>query len=365
MAFQNEQVRGAWPAARPNARNAMASRDRLISFVDGAPPAHMRFQSHTVQRKTHSSDISGFWHAQLFLDCFVYSLLGHKCGGYFIDLAANDAISMSNTKSLERDYSWRGLCVEPNPKYHPGLLQYRDCAVSAAAVSNEYGEANFDFKESTASAKGGGEYGGGGVFGGFTAAKTATSTLVRTAPFSYILDEHAVPSHIDFMSLDVEGAEMLVMRSFPFAKRKVTLMAIERPPSDLVTLLHTHAYRSLCVTRTDVLFAHVPTLQRLQARGEVPAWATQGCGGTGASNLLKSATSAKVTVCTCQDLIMPQEGMCRTARKIHKHTGYSTSGQASIERCRPPYCILKPPNVTHPSCMHGAGWRKRGGNVTG
>ena len=93
-----------------------------------------------------ADDIAGFWHGQLLLDCFVYELLGKKRGGYYVDLAANDAVSMSNTKSLERDHAWSGLCVEPNPQYHADLLQHRTCKIAAAAVSDGFGQAFFDFR---------------------------------------------------------------------------------------------------------------------------------------------------------------------------------------------------------------------------
>ncbi len=34
---------------------------------------------------------------------------------YFVDLAANDAAALSNTFRLEKNYNWKGLCIEPNP----------------------------------------------------------------------------------------------------------------------------------------------------------------------------------------------------------------------------------------------------------
>ena len=33
---------------------------------------------------------------------------------YFVDLAANHAIYLSNTRSLERDHGWEGTCIEAN-----------------------------------------------------------------------------------------------------------------------------------------------------------------------------------------------------------------------------------------------------------
>ena len=82
-----------------------------------------------------SADDGFAWHGQELQDCMAYSLLRRKKGGTFIDLAANDWRIFSNSLSLERDHGWTGLCIEPNPVYHPGLLRYRTCDVVSAYVS--------------------------------------------------------------------------------------------------------------------------------------------------------------------------------------------------------------------------------------
>ena len=76
-------------------------------------------------------------------DCIAATLHGFKTGGYFIDLAANDAVTLSNSYTLEQQYGWKGLCVEPNPEYHTRLLQIRSCEVIAVAVSGREGQAFF------------------------------------------------------------------------------------------------------------------------------------------------------------------------------------------------------------------------------
>ena len=44
------------------------------------------------ERPPHPQDVPGFWHGQVLQDCIVHALLQEKRDGYFIDLAANDAI---------------------------------------------------------------------------------------------------------------------------------------------------------------------------------------------------------------------------------------------------------------------------------
>lgn len=46
------------------------------------------------------------WFSQAAQDELIVGLLRGKRNGYFIDLAANDALVLSNTYALERDYGW-------------------------------------------------------------------------------------------------------------------------------------------------------------------------------------------------------------------------------------------------------------------
>ena len=40
--------------------------------------------------------------------------------GFFVELAANDAVFLSNSLTLEQEFGWAGLCIEANPNYIPG-----------------------------------------------------------------------------------------------------------------------------------------------------------------------------------------------------------------------------------------------------
>ena len=66
-------------------------------------------------------------------DKLVVKLYGEDFRGYFVDLAANDAVHISNTLMIERDYNWDGVCIEANPAYWFGLA-HRKCTVIGAAV---------------------------------------------------------------------------------------------------------------------------------------------------------------------------------------------------------------------------------------
>mmetsp|Transcript_11941 Transcript_11941/g.17906 ORF Transcript_11941/g.17906 Transcript_11941/m.17906 type:complete len:127 (-) Transcript_11941:223-603(-) len=52
-----------------------------------------------------------------------------------------------------------------------------------------------------------------------------------------------VPSTIDYFSLDVEGAESIVMADFPWKSYSFKFITIERPKDDLIQLLVRNGYK--------------------------------------------------------------------------------------------------------------------------
>merc|ERR1712196_85838 len=60
-----------------------------------------------------------------------------------------------------------------------------------------------------------------------------------------IFEDVGVPPIIDYLSLDVEGAESLVMRGFPWEQYSFLVLTVERPKNELRTSLSRHGYHYL------------------------------------------------------------------------------------------------------------------------
>ena len=85
-----------------------------------------------------------------------------------------------------------------------------------------------------------------------------------------VLEMFDAPSIIDFISLDVEGAEQYIMRDFPFDKYKFLAMTIERPKGELRTLLEANGYKHLYdFPRGDTLWAHSSVYEEGKSRLEI------------------------------------------------------------------------------------------------
>ena len=52
--------------------------------------------------------------SQLNQDINVINFYNKKQNGFFIEIGSDDGVQFSNTHLLEKEYSWNGICVEPN-----------------------------------------------------------------------------------------------------------------------------------------------------------------------------------------------------------------------------------------------------------
>ena len=65
---------------------------------------------------------------------------------------------------------------------------------------------------------------------------------LKTKTLEYVLDKYDAPSTIDYLNLDIEGAETRVLRNFPFDKYKFLAITIERPTAELEENLKRNGY---------------------------------------------------------------------------------------------------------------------------
>jgi hypothetical protein len=233
------------------------STDRPLRGDDGWKLIHVFYGD-----KSHVSEAStiplpyfqeNFWFSQYRQDEIVSRLLHNKRNGFFIDLAANDAVRISNTYSLETHFDWKGICLEPNPVYWNGL-SYRKCHVAAAVVGTKsMDEVTFKFPKDKGPK-------GGIVGNGFDNKNSNSAEGQRkfTIQLSEVLRRFHAPRVIDYISLDVEGAEDLVMSAFPFSEYRFNILTVERPSTTLASLLQSNDYVLLATLKIgkETLWVH-------------------------------------------------------------------------------------------------------------
>lgn len=174
--------------------------------------------------------------------------------GFYIELGANDGLSQSNTAYFERYKGWKGVLIEPIlhnylacrqnrsaenyfsncacvpfdyvgdtvKLYYSNLMTAQDSTHSTLDDINEHVQRGKRFLKPYEE-----------VLPYFAVAKTITS----------VLDEAAAPKIIDFLSLDVEGVELEVLKGLDFGKYRINFMLIETNKVDIISdFLRQHGY---------------------------------------------------------------------------------------------------------------------------
>lgn len=167
--------------------------------------------------------------------------------GFYIEVGAHDGRSSSNTYGLESQ-GWQGILVEPILSKYFRIRQLRSLTSNqiyhAACVSPDYPSdavemvyadmMSFSNRLSTVDAE--------DWLNGSTQFLNSNEDNVKTfAPartLNSILEESKVPETIDFLSIDVEGAEEEVLQGIDFNKYKFNLICIEAQKDSSITKIY-------------------------------------------------------------------------------------------------------------------------------
>lgn len=165
-------------------------------------------------------------------DAFVIDILGGMRDGFFLDSGASDGVKGSNTLVLEQCYGWRGICVEPNPAFFASLVANRRALCVNCCLYDREGDVEFVEADVL-----------GGILDEYHPRLLALATHVYGIPANgdgrpatvrrpartlrSILREAGAPRCIDYWSLDTEGSELAILKSFPFDEFSVRVLTVE------------------------------------------------------------------------------------------------------------------------------------------
>jgi FkbM family methyltransferase len=162
---------------------------------------------------------------------------GYK-NGIFFDVGAHDGVKFNNTLYFAKFNKWTGINIEPIKTVYDQLVINRPYAKNLnCAVSNNDGEAEFILNTGYTEMLSGlkkdydkrhnvrlkneiNQMGG-----------TTQVVTVQTKKIETICDELAI-SHINYLSIDVEGAEFDVIKSINFDKVFIDVIGFENNYDD-------------------------------------------------------------------------------------------------------------------------------------
>jgi FkbM family methyltransferase len=185
--------------------------------------------------------------AQVFQDLYVTYKLGNKGDGYFVEFGACDGIKCSNTFMLETDLGWRGILAEPLPAWQQSLHANRRARIDHRCVWRRSGEMleilEVEKYPELTSIK---SYAGNDNQSGDRPADGKTF-LVESVSLTDLLVQHGAPEVIDYISIDVEGAELDALEGLDFQRFKPRVITVEHNHSDdkrnaIALLLESHGF---------------------------------------------------------------------------------------------------------------------------
>jgi len=198
----------------------------------------------------------GKFKSQYGQDRWVLQALKNKRGGYFIECGAYNGVSLSNTHVLEYHYGWTGICIEPDNRVFKLLQESRGCITDNSCVGSSRGTCKF-VEVGTL----------GGIDNDYSAKHRARvadanpdykkrTVEKQMVVLSDVLDRHSAPKICDYLSLDVEGAELRILKAFPFDRYAFRVMTVEhngfpKAMTQLRQLLESKGYRIVKTTSAD------------------------------------------------------------------------------------------------------------------
>jgi FkbM family methyltransferase len=198
------------------------------------------------------------------LDFFRFSPPARKI---FLDVGAFDGVGFSNSRLLF-EHGWSGVCVEPvlkNYKKLEKLYEHTNVVTVRAAASDYKGEMTLNVATVPWATEWGSDV-----------SSPADDVIERWPDYLWekesvtattvddILQTHNIP-HVDFVSIDVEGNEMAVLRGFDLRKYDPRLLVVEysspEEQRELLRFMELQGYVSWVDNGQDIFFVRPTALK--------------------------------------------------------------------------------------------------------
>lgn len=206
----------------PNLYNKLGNvkKNRIINkFKQAYPKTKIFYES---KRELYSQDNQ---------DYIVYNnFFKDMQEGIFCDVGGNHPLNINNTRYFE-ELGWSGFAFEPLPHMKPLWKKYRNARFFSFAASDSEGKVTFtivkdctgwedmlSFVKETRNVN----------YDYETVDITVQTRLLRD-----VFREENI-THIDYMSIDVEGHEVNVIKGIDFNKVRINVLTIENNPSSNV-----------------------------------------------------------------------------------------------------------------------------------
>jgi len=168
---------------------------------------------------------------------YIKNIIHYREDGYYVDVGAHDGIKFSNTFYLEKHLNWKGVCIEANESLHKKLCIHRPHSINVNSLV--YNESNLclnleiplnaEIKEGNDMLSRISNEEMNVINQGYFNEQFVTSSFVplKSRTLTDILDDNNAPTIIDYLSIDIEGAELACLQGIDFNKYIFLFMTVE------------------------------------------------------------------------------------------------------------------------------------------
>nr|WP_321445676.1 FkbM family methyltransferase [uncultured Cohaesibacter sp.] len=176
--------------------------------------------------------------------------------GFYVELGANDGVTQCNSLHFEIMKNWRGILIEPDPhNFHKckSARSQSNAVFCAACVPFDFPDKFVEIKYNNLCSVAIGLDLDNPNVGNI---ENDISFGAKAVPLNTILNTANAPKRIDLLSLDVEGAELYVLKGLDFTAYRFSYMLIEcRDIERMENYLSTKGYSQIAkLSYHDYLF---------------------------------------------------------------------------------------------------------------
>lgn len=150
-------------------------------------------------------------------DLFALLSSDFKKNGVFIEFGAYDGVIFSNTHLLEEQFGWNGILIDPIPSHYESMKLNRKCKLIHGAITAELQDSVL-IEELPAS-----------DLSKFVEKRGIFKKTHEVKAFTLqeIIDQHLSSNEIDFLSIDIEGNDLDILKSLDLNRYKIKAVCVE------------------------------------------------------------------------------------------------------------------------------------------
>ena len=157
------------------------------------------------------------------IDSLILNIFKNKDNGIYLDIGCGHPIKNNNTYLLNKR-GWKGINIDLDEDNISLFNTYRKNDLNiATAISDKEGESDLFFYHKRSALNTINK-----VNAEYQSAKVKTIKKIKTKSLNQVLENSIYNSQeIDFMSVDVEGSEFLILKNFDFKKYSPKVIVVE------------------------------------------------------------------------------------------------------------------------------------------